>query len=99
MNECVNYRLFDSYRINRARIVTEAARRLNVWIKQRELSVSVNRGEKHKTPGRTCQQGLAQSDQFVRVFYHLLINQALEYDAIVCLHILKFDTVTYEGRF
>ena len=32
MNECVNYCLADCYRINRARIVTEAALGLNGWI-------------------------------------------------------------------
>ncbi len=32
MNECVNYRLPDYCPINRARIVTEAARQLNGWV-------------------------------------------------------------------
>lgn len=32
MNGCANYRLFGGCRINRARIVTEAARGLNGWM-------------------------------------------------------------------
>jgi hypothetical protein len=56
MNECVNYCLSDSCRINRARIVTEAARRLNVWINPRKVSGTAmerKHGEIFRTPRRT----------------------------------------------
>lgn len=33
-------------------------------------------------------------DQLVRIFNHLLIDQALQNDTVVHLHILKLDAVT-----
>ena len=48
---------------------------------------------------RANQSYSALLDQLVRVFDHLLVDQALQYDTVVRLHILKLDAVTNESGF